>query len=72
MLSPCLLRVFPGLLFSLISTSRAPRSALWLPTADSSAWSSGKGAPQVAEGAEEVGEEAKEVDQLPRCFGTNR
>eukprot|EP00903_Cladosiphon_okamuranus_P007973 g7695.t1 len=40
---------------SLISTSRSPRSALWLPTADRSAWSTGKGIPQIGKGAEEAG-----------------
>eukprot|EP00752_Nemacystus_decipiens_P005505 g4981.t1 len=40
---------------SLISTSRMPRSALWLPTAERSAWSTGRGAPEVGQGAEEAG-----------------
>lgn len=54
----------PGLFFfSLISTSRMPRSALWLPTADSSAWSSGKGAAEVGRGAEKAGEYTRDQTQ---------
>ncbi|CAM9836849.1 unnamed protein product [Scytosiphon promiscuus] len=40
---------------SLISTSRMPRSTLWLPTADPSRWSTGRGAPEIEPGATEAG-----------------
>ncbi|CAM9444106.1 unnamed protein product, partial [Ectocarpus sp. 12 AP-2014] len=40
---------------SLISTSRMARTALWLPTADSSVWSTGGGENKIGEGAKESG-----------------
>ncbi|CAM9783422.1 unnamed protein product, partial [Ectocarpus fasciculatus] len=38
---------------SLVSTSRMARTALWLPTANSSVWSTGRGANKIGEGAKE-------------------
>lgn len=40
---------------SMISTSRMPRSALWLPNVPSM-WSNGMGSRQVETGAEKAGE----------------
>ena len=52
-----------GLRDSLITTSRMARTALWLPTAVTSAWSNGKGAPQIGPGARGAGEMKRTKDQ---------